>query len=121
MAKVQGHTDEQFASVKQIFQDQLDSTNELGCSFVVNIDGKNVIDIWGGYKSPERTEPWEKDTIVNVWSSTKTISALAVLILIDQGKLDPYEKVSKYWPEFAQNGKENVEVRLSEAVCTKCS
>jgi len=78
---------------------------------VLNIDGEEVFDIWGGYKDVERKEPWEKDTIVNVWSSTKTVAALAVLMLIDQGKLDAFEKVSKYWPEFAENGKENVEVR----------
>lgn len=111
MAQVQGTCPEKFASLKKVFQEQLDSTNELGASIAVNIDGEEIVDIWGGFKDVEKKDPWDKDTIVNVWSSTKVFSALAVLMLIDQGKLDAFEKVSKYWPEFAQNGKENVEVR----------
>lgn len=111
MAEVKGTCPDEFANLKNLFQQQLDSTNELGASIAVSIDGKEIIDLYGGWKSIDRDDPWEKDTIVNVWSSTKCFSALAVLMLIDQGKLDPFEKVSKYWPEFAQNGKENVEVR----------
>ena len=111
MAKVQGTCPPRFDAVKRVFEDQLASGEELGASLVVNIAGEEVLDIWGGHTDISRTNPWQKDTIVNVWSSTKTVSALAVLMLIDQGKLDAFEKVSKYWPEFAANGKENVEVR----------
>ena len=111
MAKVQGTCPAKFDAVKKVFEEQLASGEELGASLVVNIDGEEVLDIWGGYKDTERKQPWEKDTIVNVWSSSKTVSALAVLMLIDQGKLDAFEKVSKYWPEFAANGKQDVEVR----------
>lgn len=111
MAKVEGTCPDKFSSLKRIFQEQLDSGNEVGASIAVNINGEEVLDIWGGYKDRETKEPWLKDTLVNVWSSSKVISALAVLMLIDQGKIDAFEKVSKYWPEFAQNGKENVEVR----------
>lgn len=111
MAQVQGTCPDKFAALKRVFQEQLDSGNEVGASIAVNISGEEVIDLWGGYKDVERKQPWSKDTIVNVWSSSKVVSALAVLILIDQGKIDAFEKVSKYWPEFAQNGKENVEVR----------
>jgi len=111
MAKAQGTCPAKFDAVKKVFEEQLASGEELGASLVVSIDGEVVLDIWGGYKDVDHKEPWEKDTIVNVWSSSKTVSALAVLMLIDQGKLDAFEKVSKYWPEFAANGKENVEVR----------
>jgi len=111
MAKVQGTCSAKFDAVKKLFEEQIESGEEIGASLVANVDGEVVLDIWGGYKDVERKETWEKDTIVNVWSSSKTVSALAVLMLIDQGKLDAFEKVSKYWPEFGTNGKENVEVR----------
>jgi CubicO group peptidase (beta-lactamase class C family) len=111
MAKVQGTCDPRFSAVKDLFQSYLDSGEELGASICVNIDGEDVIDIWGGYADEARTRPWEKDSVTCVWSSTKTICALAALVCIDRGLLDPNEKVSKYWPEFAANGKEGVEVR----------
>ncbi|CAE7030560.1 hypothetical protein PTNB73_05440 [Pyrenophora teres f. teres] len=78
---------------------------------VGNSDGTNVVDIWGGYANAAQTQPWEKDTVTCVWSSSKTITALAALVCIDRGLLDPTEKVTKYWPEFGVNGKQNVEVR----------
>jgi CubicO group peptidase (beta-lactamase class C family) len=111
MAKVQGICDPRFAKVKSLFQTYLDSGEEVGASICVNIDGKDVLDLWGGYADEARTRPWEKDTITCVWSSTKTICALAALVCIDKGLLDPNEKVCKYWPEFGANGKEGVEVR----------
>jgi CubicO group peptidase (beta-lactamase class C family) len=84
---------------------------EVGASFAVNIDGEYVIDIWGGYKDQERTQPWEKDTICNVYSTTKVPTVLCTMMCVDRGLLDLDEKVAKYWPEFAQNGKENILVR----------
>ncbi|RMD40135.1 hypothetical protein DV735_g4992, partial [Chaetothyriales sp. CBS 134920] len=75
------------------------------------MDGQTAVDIWGGYADAQRQQKWERDTIVNVWSTTKTITTLAALILIERGVLDPDEKVSKYWPEFAQGGKGDVRVR----------
>ena len=80
-------------------------------SFAATIDGETVIDIWGGHKDKDKTSVWEEDTIVNVYSSTKTMASLVMLMLADRGEIDFHEKVSKYWPEFAQNGKEGVEVR----------
>jgi CubicO group peptidase (beta-lactamase class C family) len=111
MAKVQGACDDRFAEVKKLLQSYIDSGEELGASICVNIDGKDIIDIWGGYADEARTRSWDRDTITCIWSSSKTVCALAALVCIDRGLLDPYEKVSKYWPEFAQNGKDNVEVR----------
>jgi CubicO group peptidase (beta-lactamase class C family) len=70
-----------------------------------------VIDIWGGYKDRERTQSWEKDTICNVYSTTKVPTVLCTMMCVDRGLLDLDEKVAKYWPEFAQNGKENILVR----------
>ncbi|KAJ2980619.1 hypothetical protein NQ176_g2532 [Zarea fungicola] len=109
MASVQGVSEDRFAELRKIFQERLNSGHELGASITVNIDGKNVVDIWGGFASAD--QPWEKDTIVNVWSSGKTILSMAVLILVDRGLLDVDENVAKYWPEFGTNGKENIKVR----------
>lgn len=111
MAAVQGVCDPRFEKLKALLQDNIDSGEELGASIAVDIDGKRVVDIQGGFVDEARTRPWAEDTIVTVWSSTKTVSALAVLMLHDRGLLDVGENVSKYWPEFAANGKENVKVR----------
>ncbi|OAA62917.1 beta-lactamase [Cordyceps fumosorosea ARSEF 2679] len=111
MATVQGTNDPRFDELRSIFQQRLDSGDELGASITVNIDGENVVDLWGGHTSRERTAPWERDTIVNVWSSSKTIISFAILMLVDRGLLDVHENVATYWPEFAANGKEHVKVR----------
>ncbi|KAL1622944.1 hypothetical protein SLS56_008552 [Neofusicoccum ribis] len=111
MAKVQGTCDARFKEVEKVLQGFLDSGDELGLSFVVNIDGEDVVDLWGGYADQAKTREWEKDTITTVWSTSKTIVSLAVLMLIDRGLISPYDKVSKHWPEFGTNGKEDIEVR----------
>ena len=111
MAQVSGHCDERFNNLKTLMQDFISSGEELGCSLTVNIDGNNVVDIWVGYKDEARTHPWESDTIAIMWSTTKTISSLAALVLVERGQLDLNEKVCKYWPEFAANGKRDIEVR----------
>ncbi|KIV80484.1 hypothetical protein PV11_07982 [Exophiala sideris] len=111
MANVEGHCDPRFDQLKATLEEQLSSGNELGAAIAINIDGMNVVDIWGGYTDEARTQPWTRDTITNVWSSTKTVASLAALIQISRGKLDPNAPVAKYWPEFAQNGKDKVLIR----------
>jgi CubicO group peptidase (beta-lactamase class C family) len=107
----QQYIDPRFSEVQNLLKDFVDSGEELGASIAVNFDGKTVVDIWGGYKTQDKSEPWTQDTIVNVFSTTKTICALVALILVDRGLLDINEKVCKYWPKFAANGKEDIEVR----------
>lgn len=111
MAVVQGICDPRFESVRALFEKKVAAGEELGASITVNIDGKDVVDIHGGYTDEARATPWDENTIVNVWSSTKTVTALAVLMLHDRGLIDVNENVSKYWPEFGANGKENIKVR----------
>lgn len=108
MATTHGHCDPAFSQLRELFQQRLSQGHELGASLCVNIDGKNVVDLWGGYADAAHTKPWNEDTITVVWSVTKVVSSLAANILIDRGLLDPNEKVSKYWPEFAANGKDGV-------------
>lgn len=111
MATVKGHSERAFEKLRDLLAKNVESQEELGASICVNIDGKNVLDIWAGYTDKERTKEWEENTIVNVWSMSKTVTNLAALIAVDRGVLDVHEKVSKYWPEFAENGKQDIEVR----------
>ena len=73
-------------------------------------EGETVVDLWGGFADAAKTRPWEKDTIVNVYSTTKTMTALTALLLADRGELDFDAPVARYWPEFAANGKAGVKV-----------
>jgi CubicO group peptidase (beta-lactamase class C family) len=100
-----------FEAVRGALARNLDAGEELGASLVVDIDGEIVIDMWGGFRDQARTIPWSKDTITNVWSSTKTVTSLAALMLADRGELDVEAPVAAYWPEFGANGKQGVLVR----------
>ena len=111
MTNLHGTIDARFEPLAQILESQLGSDYDLGGSLAVAVDGQIVTDCWGGWADEAKSEPWQSDTITNVWSTTKTMTALCALILIDRGVLDPNEKVATYWPEFAVNGKENIEVR----------
>lgn len=111
MAKVQGHSDPAFQALRDFFQEKLSNDDELGAAITVNVNGKDVVDIWGGYSDQEKTKPWDENTIVNVWSSTKTVAAIVMLLAHERGILNVDDPVSKYWPEFAQNGKENILIR----------
>jgi CubicO group peptidase (beta-lactamase class C family) len=111
MAEVDGNCDERYAAVRQVLSDNLDSGVDLGASVAVYVDGEPVVDIWGGWTDETRTTRWRRDTIVNVWSTTKTMTALCALILADAGEIDFAAPVSTYWPEFAAAGKESVQVR----------
>ena len=109
--QVEGSYSTNFEKVAQTLSNNLASGADLGASVCVIQDGKNVVDIWGGYVDEELRTPWSRNTIVNVWSVTKTMTALCALLLYDRGELDVNAPVAKYWPEFASNGKENIEVR----------
>src|SRR5271166_374985 len=111
MAELHGVCDDRFGAVRDALARNLDSGEELGASLVLDLDGDIVIDMWGGFRDQARTVPWSQDTITNVWSSTKTVTSLAALMLVDRGELDVDAPVAKYWPEFAANGKQDVLVR----------
>src|SRR5207244_5625902 len=82
-----------------------DAGREIGASFAATVDGELVIDLWGGWADAGRTRPWTADTIVNVFSTTKAMTALCAHMLVDRGLLDLDAPVARYWPEFAQRGK----------------
>jgi CubicO group peptidase (beta-lactamase class C family) len=83
---------------------------DVGASVAVIHDAELVVDLWGGSIDVEGTRPWERDTITNVWSTTKTMTFLACLVLADRGEIDLHAPVARYWPEFAANGKADVTV-----------
>src|SRR6266516_2669910 len=111
MAQIAGKREPRFEAVRGALAQYLDSGEELGASLVVDIDGDLVVDMWGGFCDQARTVPWTERTITNVWSSTKTVTSLAALMLADRGELDVDAPVARYWPEFAAGGKEGVLVR----------
>jgi CubicO group peptidase (beta-lactamase class C family) len=110
VADIQGTYDERFAAVADVLSANLERGADVGASACVIHDGETVVDIWGGTIDDQGT-PWAEDTIINVWSTTKTMTALTALLLADRGDLDFHAPVARYWPEFAANGKESVEVR----------
>jgi CubicO group peptidase (beta-lactamase class C family) len=108
---VHGFVADKYERVREVLAANLASGEDVGASFTAMLDGDVLVDIWGGHQDVERTKPWERDTIINVWSTTKTMSFLCAHMLVDRGELDFHAPVAKYWPEFAANGKADVEVR----------
>jgi CubicO group peptidase (beta-lactamase class C family) len=107
----EGTCDPRFSAVRDLFAANLTSGIDVGASFAVCRDGEMVVDLWGGFADGERSRPWERDTIVNVFSTTKTMTALTALVLADRGVIDLDAPVARYWPAFAANGKADVRVR----------
>jgi CubicO group peptidase (beta-lactamase class C family) len=107
--KPQGFVKAGFEPVRDAFVRNFEQGLELGASAAVTLDGEPVVDLWAG-DADLTGAPWERDTIVNVYSTTKTMAAACVLLLADRGQLDLDAPVAQYWPEFAQAGKEGVRV-----------
>ena len=107
---VEGFVGDKFAAARDAFEANLASGADLGASFCATKDGEVIVDLWGGFADEAKTRPWEKDTIVNVYSTTKTMTFISALLLADRGLLDFDAPVAKYWPEFAANGKAGIKV-----------
>jgi CubicO group peptidase (beta-lactamase class C family) len=99
-----------FEPVRDAFRANFEAGAEVGASFAATVDGKYVVDIWGGCADAACTRPWQQNTIANVFSTTKAVVALAVAMLADRGLLDYDAPVVKYWPEFGRNGKQAITV-----------
>ena len=108
---VGGDVDEGYGKVADAFRRNLSSGQEIGAAVAVYRDGRKVVDLWGGYRDGNTRAPWEQDTLVNVFSTTKGVASLAVALAVSRGLLDYDGKVSDYWPEFAQAGKGAITVR----------
>jgi CubicO group peptidase (beta-lactamase class C family) len=105
-----GYVEDRFAPVRAAFDANLANSEDVGASFCATLEGEVVVDIWGGFADPAGTRAWGRDTIINVYSTTKTMTALTALLVADRGELDFYAPVAKYWPEFAAAGKAEVKV-----------
>jgi CubicO group peptidase (beta-lactamase class C family) len=108
--EIHGHCDERFAAVRAAFVENFEQGDEVGASFAAVLDGEPIVDLWAGDRDATG-RPWERDTIVNVYSTTKTMAALATLMLVDRGLLDLDAPVASVWPEFAAAGKSRIPVR----------
>jgi CubicO group peptidase (beta-lactamase class C family) len=119
---IHGSVEPGFEAVRAAFEDNFATQGDVGASVAITIGGQTVVDLWGGtatFDGPDDDEAgvpgvegdWQEDTIINVWSTTKTMAALVCLVLADRGELDLYEPIATYWPEFAANGKEQIATR----------
>jgi CubicO group peptidase (beta-lactamase class C family) len=111
VVEIEGFCADRFAGVRNTLASSLDRGTDIGASVAVYLDGQPVVDIWGGHLDQQHSRRWESNTIANVWSTTKTMTALCALVLADRGELDLYAPVARYWPEFAAAGKAGIEVR----------
>ena len=109
--ELQGDCDPRFGAVRDAFAANWTDHDEVGASLSVIVGGETVVDLWGGHADAERSRAWQRDTIANVYSSTKGIAAAAAAMLVDRGTLDVERPVVDYWPEFAQAGKSEIKVR----------
>jgi CubicO group peptidase (beta-lactamase class C family) len=109
--EVKGFCHERFRSLGEVFRANFDDDLEIGASFAVTWRGKPVVDLWGGWANPKRTRLWRKNTLTLVFSVTKIMLLLSLFRLIDRGRIKLDEPVCRYWPEFAQGGKDKVTVR----------
>ena len=108
---IHGICDPKFEPVRAAFEANFKDHDDVGASVAITHEGAFVVDLWGGHSDREKSAEWQEDSLVNVWSSTKTMAAMCMLLLADKGEVDLHAPAKKYWPEFAQNGKDDVEVR----------
>lgn len=104
-----GESHPAFQPLRDLLARNLEDGTDAGAAVAVVHDGALVLDLWGGEASPGVA--WERDTLVQVWSVTKVMAALAALVVADRGELELDAPVATYWPEFGENGKEEVLVR----------
>ncbi|WP_079453408.1 pyridoxal phosphate-dependent aminotransferase [Pseudomonas aeruginosa] len=107
----QGHCDSRFAPLAEAFARLFDNPQERGAALCLEVGGETVVDLWGGVADKDGEQPWQRDTILNLFSCTKTFTAVAVLQLVAEGKLELDAPVARYWPEFAAAGKAAINVR----------
>jgi CubicO group peptidase (beta-lactamase class C family) len=110
---IDGTCDRRFAVVRDVFAEGFAHRDEVGAAVAVTLDGRPVVDLWGGHADAARTRRWERDTIVHVFSTTKAMTALCAHLLAERGRLDLAAPVARYWPEFAQGGKATLPVHLT--------
>ncbi|HVP28074.1 MAG TPA: serine hydrolase domain-containing protein [Myxococcota bacterium] len=109
--QVQGRYEPRFEGVRRAFEENFATGGEVGAAVSVVVEGRTVVDLWGGHADARATRPWERDTLVNVYSTTKGMTALCAHQLVEEGQLDLDAPVARYWPEFAAADKGDIPVR----------
>src|SRR5262245_9269774 len=109
--QIHGTCDPGFSQVWDAFAENFAIRKEVGASLSVVLEGRCVVDLWGGYVDPDRTRSWERNSLVCVYSATKGVLAACAHILIEKGLIDIDAPVARYWPEFGRAGKERLPVR----------
>src|SRR5262245_37590232 len=109
--EIQGHCDARMKRVREVFEAAFASGAELGAGVCVYLEGKPVVDLWGGFADQDKTRPWLRDTLANVYSTTKGVTAICAHQLVERGELELDAPVARYWPEFARAGKAELPVR----------
>ena len=109
--QVQGHFELKFEAVREAFAALFDNPHERGAALCIQVGGETVLDLWAGTADKDRSEAWHSDTILNLFSCTKTFTAVAALQLVAEGKLSLDAPVANYWPEFAAAGKQSITLR----------
>src|SRR5262245_20882305 len=108
---IPGTCDPRFDRVRDVFAQNFRERDEVGAAMALTLDGRPVVDLWAGHADLMRTRPWERSTIVNVYSTTKGMTAICLHQLVEQGRVDLDAPVARYWPEFARAEKESIPVR----------
>jgi CubicO group peptidase (beta-lactamase class C family) len=111
MTNIDGFIEPGFEEVAKEFENNFTLRQDIGAAVAVYLDGKPVVDLWGGLANKDTKDPWKKDTMVLVFSTTKGITSILANLLIQQNKLDPEQEVSEIWPEYAQNNKDKTKVK----------
>ena len=109
---IEGSADPRFAAVRDVFRENFVSGGEVGAAVTVCVDGRTVVDLWGGYANKRTHAPWTADTLTMIFSGTKAATALCAHVLASRGRLDLDAPVCRYWPEFAAAGKDRITVRM---------
>ena len=110
---LRGRYDARFAPVVEAFVENFRVEEELGAGTSVVVDGETVVDLWGGWARADRSEEWDEHSTVCMMSVAKGVTGICFNMAIDRGLVDPDERIATYWPEFAQNGKQDILVRMA--------
>lgn len=108
---ISGTVKPQFEKVRKVFEENFEIRDEVGAACAAVVDNELVVDLWGGVANPKSGRPWQRDTVVNVFSTTKGMASMAVLHAASRGLFQIDDRVADHWPEFAANGKEHVTIR----------
>jgi len=109
---IHGFCSPKFDRVQEVFVENFREHGELGADFALIVGGDVVVDMWAGHRDVARQQPWERNTITNVWSTTKGVMAACFAILVDRGLMSYDDEVRQYWPEFAEAGKSKVTIGM---------